>query len=152
MKNIFIAATLILFTNSSFAGILGPSSFEECMNDGKVGRNRSELQIHENSCRKKFPKLSNLKKGKSTKITCVFDDMVGGLQFEFNLNKKIGTGGGKNQYALKIISVTDEFIDFSVVGEKDEGRLNLLTGALFFKYVDKKGQSSNHSSLCNEIR
>ena len=78
--------------------------------------------------------------------------MVGGLQFEFNLKKRIGTGGGKNQYTLKIISVTDEFVDFSVIGEKDEGRLNLLTGALFFKYFDNKGKVSNHSSFCAEVR
>jgi len=63
---------LFFLSNSAYASLFGPSNYEECMNDGKVGRNLSEIQLKNKECRKKFPKLPSVAKGLDKLFTCVW--------------------------------------------------------------------------------
>ena len=67
-----ITVLFLLFTASfAQAAWFGPSTYEECMNDGKVGRTSGELGLLNKHCQKKFPKLLKLHKLKDAYLTCI---------------------------------------------------------------------------------
>ena len=70
---VFSILFFLLISSKSQAAWFGPSTYEECMNDGKVGRTTSELNLLKNYCQKKFPKLPKLHKLKDANIKCVGD-------------------------------------------------------------------------------
>lgn len=65
---------LFFLSNSAYASLFGPSNYEECMNDGKVGRNLSEIQLKNKECRKKFPKLPSVAKGSDRLFSCIWSN------------------------------------------------------------------------------
>ena len=67
-KLIFIS--LLLMPILSFAGLLGPSNYEECMSDGIIGRSPQELGLLKNACQNKFPDLKKTYKGQNANLTC----------------------------------------------------------------------------------
>lgn len=54
----------------SHAALFGASSYEECVNDGKVGRTNFEMRALINKCRKDFPMLPKLAKKKEANLVC----------------------------------------------------------------------------------
>jgi hypothetical protein len=89
MKKIIVFCSLfsaLIYTpNSSQAWIFGPSNFEECVSDGKVGRSNMEMRALHDLCRKKFPNKTQLKpekyklkkayEGRDSKIVCESTDI-----------------------------------------------------------------------------
>ena len=65
-----ILISLLLMPILSFAGLLGPSNYEECMSDGKIGRSPQELGLLKNACLNKFPDLKKTYKGQNANLTC----------------------------------------------------------------------------------
>jgi hypothetical protein len=66
------------------AGLFGASNYEECMNDGKVGRTDIEMQMLHLKCQKQFPKLPKLFKMKDSTILCVSSDNNKKQTFKIN--------------------------------------------------------------------
>lgn len=82
-----LAVLLLVFFGQIFflacsanAGIFGPANYDECVNDGKVGRTPAELRNLYEFCASRFPKLPKiLRKGRSD-VNCFFDDGRGGAE------------------------------------------------------------------------
>jgi len=65
-----ILITLFLFPLTAFAQIFGPKNFDQCMNDGKVGRTNAELALKHKECRNKFPALPSIKNKSNKDVDC----------------------------------------------------------------------------------
>jgi hypothetical protein len=72
-KKLALLAILSILASASYAGIFGPKTFDECLDDGKTGRSPQELNIRRNSCRAKFPLMPKLLKGGSGEMVCMAD-------------------------------------------------------------------------------
>lgn len=93
MSKFIVLIFTFLFSLSANAWLFGPKSYEECMNDGKVGRTNAELYELRKYCRSKFPqKIKELKF--EEKLSKTFRNSNGNLRciiwaetLEFNINK-----------------------------------------------------------------
>lgn len=78
---------MLLTFNTANAALFGASTFEECMNDGRVGRTNAELRILKNKCEKQFPKLQKLYSLKDANISCEGKDTNGIVNYRISKNK-----------------------------------------------------------------
>lgn len=72
MKKIITAllTAALLIASSAYAWLLGANSYEECINDGKVGRTTAEMSALSTKCYNQFPKLQKLSINKDVSLVC----------------------------------------------------------------------------------
>lgn len=72
MKNLIIINALVLtfISSNANAGFFGASNYEECINDGKVGRSVAEMSALSAKCYSQFPKLHKLSLKKDVDLIC----------------------------------------------------------------------------------
>lgn len=68
--NKFFFILLMTFLQFVFAAIFGASNYEECVNDGTVGRSDTEISALVIKCRSQFPKLYKLSLKKDVNLVC----------------------------------------------------------------------------------
>lgn len=99
MKILFIFLTLLLVSTSSQANLFGASTYEECVEDGKVGRTNMEVRNLRDKCRQKFPLLSNLYKNNKANITCLFEN---GDELQIAINdKNVVINGRQGRFVMR---------------------------------------------------
>jgi hypothetical protein len=137
--------------------IFGPSSYEECLADGKIGRTDSEIAVQMKMCRKKFPILPNLSKNEVGQIKCTDTDDKTFIQFSIR-GKKIIQDTGKGSFSITIKN--SQFIRFEDErSEKSSGRkvkmygeIDLQEGSMQIdvSYLDNKSYPIKYYLNCVE--
>lgn len=108
--------------------IFGPSSYEECLADGKIGRTNSEIAIQMKMCRKKFPVLLNLSRNGVGLIKCTDTNDKTFIQFSLR-GKQIIQETGKGSFSITIKN--SQFIRFEDErSEKSSGRKVKMYGEI----------------------
>ncbi len=87
MIRICILIGFFIFSVSANAALFGASSYEECINDGKVGRSVSEMTALQIKCHSQFPKLHNLSLKKNVNLVCRDSDEKSIYRFEVKGSK-----------------------------------------------------------------
>lgn len=141
---------LVLFflTNNVYANLFGPSNYEECMNDGKVGRNLSEIQLKNKECRKKFPVLPSIKGKKTNAIDCHLSNDV-----NFVFMVKLESGAKKaiaGEQNADVISFTDEVVLLRWYSNNKE--VNMRINYIMGNFSLQGGGGSDTYGKCSEIR
>jgi hypothetical protein len=124
-----IGLSLLLFGINARAGLFGPSNFEDCVSDGKVGRSNGELFQHMKSCQKKFPKLPSIKDGNNKSISCIFSGSNDVYTAQYNKRNNTASFNGKPE---NVIIFTDEKLVLGAGGNKPTIEINYLNGELKF--------------------
>jgi hypothetical protein len=86
MKIVLFTLLIFLIHGSSNALNIWNKSFNECVNDGKIGRSDNELSLHINACAQKYPEPSNIFNQNGKNSTCWFENN-NGARFFISLNK-----------------------------------------------------------------
>ena len=146
MKNLIIIINVLFLTFISFnanAGFFGASNYEECMNDGKVGRTEQEMQVLDLKCQKQFPKLVKLYNGKNSKLHCVESYEKSILFFEV-----VGNVVNSAPQKLKVTTKANGTIYFGGVDATNSnivinGSLNTLDGVMSLTTKNKSTNKDN---------
>jgi hypothetical protein len=144
--------------NLSYAQIFGPRSFEDCVNDLVKSANNPDYGVAQNLCRKRFPKLSDIARGRDAFLVCE------------DTNEKsiyrISIQAGKLSIA-ELASVSFETTlrtkeSFSFKGSSEEkgsarkvtiyGKLETESGSgrLIVEYEDKRSKDYIYNFNCTE--
>lgn len=117
--------TLIIavFPSISSAALFGPDSYEDCMNDGKVGRAIAEMQMLKLKCQKEFPKLKKLSKAKNVNLSC------------------FSTDNHPLYLSIKGKKVTNKVLNFEVYGRDDNN--------VYISGLDNEDNDIEHSIKVN---
>jgi hypothetical protein len=108
--------------------IFGPSNYEECLADGKIGRTNSEIAVQMKMCRKKFPVLANLSKNGAGLMKCTDTNDKTFVQFSIR-GKQIIQDTGKGSFSITIKN--SQFIRFEDErSEKSSGRKVKMYGEI----------------------
>ena len=110
------------------AGLFGPSNFEECMSDGKIGRSTAEIYQLRKNCQKKFPKLLSIKNGTDIPVKCVFSGSTDVFSIQYSKKNNQAAMNGK---PINLVIFTDEKIVLGGVKEPPI-EINYLSGELSF--------------------
>ena len=145
----FILFIFLLSPSFVYAGLFGSSTYEECINDGKVGRNSAELFFKIQECEKKFPKLPSIKNKSNKQVDCTFNGIPDAvLPVKINSDRKTATIGKKDD--VKITSFTDSEILLQSDNKdltKTFLRINYNNGK--FEWISNK---INAEGICSEIK
>ncbi len=127
---------LLALPKISFAvSLFGPSNYEECMVDGKVGRTNAEISLQMRMCRKNFPLLSNISKKGIGIIRCADYSDKSSSVFSIKQNTIVQQG---TKLEFKINARNSELIRFEGDGAENGngkkvkmyGELNISDGNL----------------------
>ena len=113
------------------AGFFGPSNFEECMSDGKVGRSTAEIFQLRKNCQKKFPKLPSIANGNNRPVQCFYQGSPDIYSVQFNKKDNTATFNGRPS---NVILFSDEILMISGGGKEPPMEINYLTGE--FKFLN----------------
>ena len=140
MKNIYVVAFMLASFTANAAWFA--TSFEDCINDGKVGRTNAELEILKQTCRVKFPKLPSIQKGAGKAVSCAVkqDDFVSSMSVSVNKSKMKAKFGSTEVY---VESFTDESVQLSVRTSKNDKEdfkfiINYLYGTAEMRFTQLK--------------
>lgn len=126
---------------SASAGLFGPSNFEECMSDGKIGRSTAEIYQLRKSCQKKFPKLPSIKNGINAPVKCVFSGSTDVFTVQYNKKNNSVT---INDAPKAVILYTDEKLVIGIGPKEPPIEINYLSGDLSF--LNSYGKCSEAAS------
>jgi len=139
MKKLLIL--LFLMSQDSYSGIFGPSSYEECVSDGKTGRSEKELSLLIDLCSSKFPKPKSIFNHSGNFVRCQISKKNNYINFKVKVNsdktseienytgyrygKVISSNNNRVETLFKNIS-TEESIEFVIINDgvtfmKDKG-------------------------------
>jgi hypothetical protein len=124
-----IAVLTSIWISPVYAGFFGPSNFEECMSDGKIGRSTAEIFQLKKSCQKKFPKLPSIANGNNRPVQCIFQGSPDVYSIQFNKKDNTSSFNGKPN---NVILFTDEILVISGGGKEPPTEINYLNGELKF--------------------
>lgn len=135
-KNIIILAVIMGLSIVAYYEFSIPKSYGDCLDDGKTGRTGEELAIKAAVCRKQFPALPNLAKGKQSIVKCYQASGSNTMQLYFGKDD-ISFNGLRFNYEIR----TPDLIIFSGKDfESDNnkkfsvnGQLNLNSGELNYR-------------------
>ena len=154
----FIGISIALTTNVN-AGIFGPNSYEDCLDDMLKSAKNYDLPVANLICRNKFPKLVNLSNKKDTNLSCedsnkknVYHIKIKSGKVSIQENKKVN---------FEITSFTRESFTFKgfSTDSKDEkrkikifGNINPATsfGRITVEYVDGITKDFTYEFSCVE--
>jgi hypothetical protein len=148
---------LALPKNSFAVSVFGPSNYEECMVDGKVGRTNAEISLQMRMCRKNFPLLPNISRKGVGIIRCAdYSDKSSSV---FSIKQNVITQQG-TKLEFKINARNSEVIRFEGDGAENGsgkkvkmyGELNVSEGNLQVNviYEDNSKPKINYQLQCIE--
>jgi hypothetical protein len=120
MKKILLLLTM-LFPIISHAALFWASNYEECINDGKVGRTSEEMSALSKKCYNQFPKLRKLSLKKDVNLVCrdINEKSVYGLEVKGN---KIKLDKLPTRIFTKTSHDKNKFTFMGNAVEKDSGK------------------------------
>lgn len=82
MVNRLLGIFIFFLPTLSNAALFGSENYEECINDGKVGRTAAEMKVLSTKCYNEFPKLYDLSIKKDVNLVCRDIDEKNVYRFE----------------------------------------------------------------------
>ncbi len=148
----------VLSSTHAHAGLLGPSSYEECVADIVKRANNSNYAVAISVCRNQFPKLINLSKKRNVALSC--EDVLGKWVYDIIVNNKTVAVAQIGSVDFEITSFTNEGITFKGSSHDKQnkrkvliyGKINSISseGTLIVEYIDKKSSDFTYTFNCNE--
>ena len=147
-----------LASTHAYAGLLGPSNYEECVADIVKSGNNSNYAVALTVCRSQYPKLINLSKKRNVALAC--EDVLGKWIYHLTVQNKTVTVRQLGNVKFEITSFTNEGITFKGSSQEKEnkrevliyGKVNAITsdGSLIVEYMDKKSTDFTYTFSCTE--
>ena len=159
MSKIFFGLAFLFFYKLSWAGIFGPSNFNECVRNLSSSSKNLEIADIKRICYSEFPALSRLAKNKNATLVC-----RGHINTDSNeiLNLivrsqmvKVSDGKDRERESndIPIMTRTKEFLIFSFTGQDAAAvtaNLNIEYGNLNITRVSPKSKKETWFFKCTE--
>ena len=135
--------------NDVYTKLFTPSTYEECMNDGKVGRTNVEIKNHKNFCQKKFPALPSIKNGNKKEVLCKLENYDVNWVFKISVDKKNNSAFFENR-KVELSSFTDSTVYMTWKAGKDKKKIYMSVNYIDGSFAtNREGENSNYGT-CSE--